>query len=161
SGVGQRDPGGGSGPPGARPHGPSGGGGCHRRADRGRHTGLSSALLSRRGGPGPPIDPPAGRPAGAPARLPSGRLGARIRLARGMASLAPERAEAVRLALSSRLAVLTGGPGTGKSTTTRAIVTLARAKGAQVLLAAPTGRAARRLSEITGQPATTLHRLLE
>jgi exodeoxyribonuclease V alpha subunit len=80
---------------------------------------------------------------------------------RGISSLAPEQAQAVQLALTCKVAVLTGGPGTGKSTTTRAIVTLARAKGARVLLAAPTGRASRRLSEITGLPATTLHRLLE
>ncbi|HWE64871.1 MAG TPA: ATP-dependent RecD-like DNA helicase [Chloroflexota bacterium] len=80
---------------------------------------------------------------------------------KGVAALAPEQAEAVRLALTERVAVLTGGPGTGKSTTTRAIVLLARAKGARVLLAAPTGRAARRLGDLAGLPAVTLHRLLE
>jgi exodeoxyribonuclease V alpha subunit len=60
-------------------------------------------------------------------------------------TLAPEQAEAVRLALTQRVAVLTGGPGCGKSYTVRAIVTLARAKRAKILLAAPTGRAAKRL----------------
>ena len=80
---------------------------------------------------------------------------------KGVATLAPEQAAAVRLALTERVAVLTGGPGTGKSTTTRAIVALARAKGARVLLAAPTGRAARRLSDLAALPAVTLHRLLE
>ncbi len=77
------------------------------------------------------------------------------------ARLAPEQAAAVRLALTERVAVLTGGPGCGKSYTVRAIVTLARAKRAKVILAAPTGRAAKRLSELAGMEATTLHRLLQ
>jgi exodeoxyribonuclease V alpha subunit len=76
-------------------------------------------------------------------------------------TLAPEQAEAVRLALTERVAVLTGGPGCGKSYTVRAIVTLARAKRAKILLAAPTGRAAKRLSELAGLEAATLHRLLQ
>jgi exodeoxyribonuclease V alpha subunit len=76
-------------------------------------------------------------------------------------TLAPEQAEAVRLALTERVAVLTGGPGCGKSYTVRAIVTLARAKRAKVLLAAPTGRAAKRLGELAGLEAATLHRLLQ
>ncbi|TDC75250.1 SF1B family DNA helicase RecD2 [Streptomyces hainanensis] len=75
--------------------------------------------------------------------------------------LAPEQEEAVRLALTSRVAVLTGGPGCGKSFTVRSVVELARAKGAKVLLAAPTGRAAKRLAELTGAEASTVHRLLE
>src|SRR6266508_4234798 len=77
------------------------------------------------------------------------------------ATLAPEQAAAVRLALTERVAVLTGGPGCGKSYTVRAIVTLARAKRAKVILAAPTGRAAKRLSELAGMEAATLHRLLQ
>ncbi|MYT96272.1 MULTISPECIES: ATP-dependent RecD-like DNA helicase [unclassified Streptomyces] len=77
------------------------------------------------------------------------------------ASLAPEQEEAVRLALSRKVAVLTGGPGCGKSFTVRSIVELARAKKAKVVLAAPTGRAAKRLSELTGAEASTVHRLLE
>jgi exodeoxyribonuclease V alpha subunit len=76
-------------------------------------------------------------------------------------TLAPEQAAAVRLALTQRVAVLTGGPGCGKSYTVRAIVALARAKGAKILLAAPTGRAAKRLSELAGLQAATLHRLLQ
>jgi exodeoxyribonuclease V alpha subunit len=76
-------------------------------------------------------------------------------------TLSPEQAAAVRLALSQRVAVLTGGPGCGKSYTVRAIVALARAKHAKVLLAAPTGRAARRLGELAGLEAATLHRLLQ
>jgi exodeoxyribonuclease V alpha subunit len=76
-------------------------------------------------------------------------------------TLAPEQEAAVRLALTQRVAVLTGGPGCGKSYTVRAIVALARAKQAKVLLAAPTGRAAKRLSELAGLEAATLHRLLQ
>lgn len=77
------------------------------------------------------------------------------------ASLAPEQEEAVRLALTRKVAVLTGGPGCGKSFTVRSIVELARAKRAKVVLAAPTGRAAKRLAELTGTEASTVHRLLE
>ncbi|MEU1074874.1 MULTISPECIES: ATP-dependent RecD-like DNA helicase [unclassified Streptomyces] len=77
------------------------------------------------------------------------------------AELAPEQQEAVRLALTSKVAVLTGGPGCGKSFTVRSIVELARAKKAKVVLAAPTGRAAKRLAELTGAEASTVHRLLE
>ena len=77
------------------------------------------------------------------------------------ADLAPEQEQAVRLALTEKVAVLTGGPGCGKSFTVRSVVMLARAKGAKVVLAAPTGRAAKRLSELTGAEASTVHRLLE
>ncbi|MFS7873518.1 ATP-dependent RecD-like DNA helicase [Streptomyces asiaticus] len=77
------------------------------------------------------------------------------------ADLAPEQSEAVRLALTEKVAVLTGGPGCGKSFTVRSVVELARAKKAKVVLAAPTGRAAKRLSELTGAEASTVHRLLE
>ncbi|MGW7362378.1 SF1B family DNA helicase RecD2 [Streptomyces sp. NPDC054841] len=77
------------------------------------------------------------------------------------AELAPEQQEAVRLALTRKVAVLTGGPGCGKSFTVRSIVELARAKKAKVVLAAPTGRAAKRLAELTGAEASTVHRLLE
>lgn len=77
------------------------------------------------------------------------------------AELAPEQEEAVKLALTKKVAVLTGGPGCGKSFTVRSIVELARAKRAKVVLAAPTGRAAKRLAELTGAEASTVHRLLE
>ncbi|KJY41696.1 helicase [Streptomyces sp. NRRL B-1568] len=77
------------------------------------------------------------------------------------AELAAEQRQAVRLALTSKVAVLTGGPGCGKSFTVRSVVELARAKQAKVVLAAPTGRAAKRLSELTGAEASTVHRLLE
>ncbi|GGO47009.1 ATP-dependent RecD-like DNA helicase [Streptomyces daqingensis] len=81
--------------------------------------------------------------------------------ARTGAELAPEQRQAVRLALSEKVAVLTGGPGCGKSFTVRSVVELARAKRAKVVLAAPTGRAAKRLAELTGAEASTVHRLLE
>jgi exodeoxyribonuclease V alpha subunit len=69
--------------------------------------------------------------------------------------------EAVRLSLRAGVMVLTGGPGTGKTTTVRAIVRAHEALGHRVLLAAPTGRAAKRLSEATGREARTIHRLLQ
>ncbi|EIV92609.1 ATP-dependent RecD-like DNA helicase [Frankia sp. QA3] len=75
--------------------------------------------------------------------------------------LADEQAEAVKLALTRKVAVLTGGPGCGKSFTVRSVVELARAKKATVVLVAPTGRAAKRLAELTGHEASTVHRLLE
>ncbi|HEV7215479.1 MAG TPA: AAA family ATPase, partial [Chloroflexota bacterium] len=74
--------------------------------------------------------------------------------------LSEEQRAAVRAALTQRVAVLTGGPGTGKTTTLRALVALALDQGARIALAAPTGRAARRLAEATGLEARTIHRLL-
>ncbi|WP_406288201.1 ATP-dependent RecD-like DNA helicase [Embleya sp. NBC_00896] len=81
--------------------------------------------------------------------------------ARTGTALAPEQEQAVRLALTAKVAVLTGGPGCGKSFTVRSVVELARARGATVVLAAPTGRAAKRLAELTGCEAATVHRLLQ
>lgn len=69
--------------------------------------------------------------------------------------------EAVTQALSRGLLVLTGGPGTGKTTTLNAIIKILKNKGQKVLLCAPTGRAAQRMSEVTGDEAKTIHRLLE
>ena len=69
--------------------------------------------------------------------------------------------EAVRLAMKSKVMVLTGGPGTGKTTTTKAIIGALRSSGMKVLLAAPTGRASKRMSEATGMEARTIHRMLE
>ncbi len=69
--------------------------------------------------------------------------------------------EAIKKALSSKFLVLTGGPGTGKTTTTLAMIRSYIEIGARILLAAPTGRAAKRLSEATGLEAKTIHRLLE
>jgi exodeoxyribonuclease V alpha subunit len=79
----------------------------------------------------------------------------------GEAALSEQQAEAVRLALTEKVVVLTGGPGVGKTTVTRAMVEVFEGSGCQVLLASPTGRAAKRLSEVTGRPARTIHRVLE
>ncbi len=76
-------------------------------------------------------------------------------------SLTPKQMEAVQTALTRRVAVLTGGPGTGKTTTVRSIIRLAEAAGARLALASPTGRAAKRLADATGRTAKTIHRLLE
>ncbi|WP_165036722.1 AAA family ATPase, partial [Candidatus Protofrankia californiensis] len=78
-----------------------------------------------------------------------------------LAGLDETQLHAARTALDVGVSVLTGGPGTGKSRTVAAVVRLARAAGAQVALAAPTGRAAKRLEELCGWPASTLHRLLQ
>ena len=68
---------------------------------------------------------------------------------------------AIRQAVTSKVMVLTGGPGTGKTTTTQGIIAALQKAGLRVLLAAPTGRAAKRMSEATGMEAKTIHRLLE
>ena len=75
--------------------------------------------------------------------------------------LSEEQRDSVKTALLSRFSVLTGGPGTGKTTTTNAIVAAFEALKKDVLLASPTGRAAKRLTEVTGREARTVHRLLE
>ena len=69
--------------------------------------------------------------------------------------------QAITTALTQGITVLTGGPGTGKTTTLNAIIRILNKRGHKVLLAAPTGRAAQRMSEVTGFEAKTLHRLLE
>ncbi len=74
--------------------------------------------------------------------------------------LSPAQQAVIQGALSHRVAVITGGPGTGKTTLIRALHTVFHATGQTVCLAAPTGRAARRLSEVTRRPAATLHKLL-
>ncbi len=75
-------------------------------------------------------------------------------------ALSDEQRAAVRLALTSKVCVLTGGPGVGKTTTLRAVIRLLEVKKHAAALASPTGRAAKRLSEAAGRPAQTLHRLL-
>jgi len=75
--------------------------------------------------------------------------------------LAVNQIEAIRAAATHKLLVITGGPGTGKTTIINAMIRIFSAAGAKVLLAAPTGRAAKRMSEATGQEAKTIHRLLE
>ena len=69
--------------------------------------------------------------------------------------------KAIRAALENKVLVLTGGPGTGKTTTTLGIIRAYKESGAKILLAAPTGRAAKRMSEVTHMEAKTIHRLLE
>lgn len=76
-------------------------------------------------------------------------------------ALAPSQHDAVRLALASKLLVITGGPGVGKTTLVNSILTILSARRVKALLCAPTGRAAKRLSESTGLEAKTIHRLLE
>lgn len=76
-------------------------------------------------------------------------------------TLHPEQRAAVEAALGGGVVVVTGGPGTGKTTLLRVLLRAVRERGEEWLLASPTGRAARRLEEATGQPASTLHRLLE
>ncbi|MEI8258786.1 MAG: AAA family ATPase, partial [Deltaproteobacteria bacterium] len=82
-------------------------------------------------------------------------------VASALAPLNVEQRSAVQALVDAQLLVLTGGPGTGKTTTVRAIVALVSAAKLTIALASPTGRAARRLSEATGKPASTIHRLLE
>jgi len=75
--------------------------------------------------------------------------------------LAPQQYSAIQAALTHRLTILTGGPGTGKTTTMRTLLNICEQERYRVVLAAPTGRAAKRLAETTGREAKTLHRLLE
>jgi exodeoxyribonuclease V alpha subunit len=75
--------------------------------------------------------------------------------------LSEAQGEAVRATFEGRLLIITGGPGTGKTTTVRGIVQAHRSKGHDIVLCAPTGRAAKRLSEASGAEARTIHRLLE
>ena len=74
---------------------------------------------------------------------------------------APQQREAIQTAMTARAMILTGGPGTGKTTTTVGMIRLFAAQGRRITLTAPTGRAAKRLSETTGSEAKTIHRLLE
>src|SRR5207302_1976439 len=76
-------------------------------------------------------------------------------------TLAPSQREALKTVLADRIVVITGGPGVGKTTLVNSILMILRAKGVKCLLCAPTGRAAKRLTETTGMEAKTIHRLLE
>ena len=76
-------------------------------------------------------------------------------------SLAETQVAAIRLALTSKILVITGGPGVGKTTIVNSILRILSAKGVNLLLCAPTGRAAKRMTEATGFEAKTIHRLLE
>lgn len=76
-------------------------------------------------------------------------------------SFDPVQREAIRLATAHKICIITGGPGTGKTTILKGIIHLARKMGENILLAAPTGRAAKRMGECCGEKAYTIHRLLE
>ena len=118
-------------------------GGLHRaeRAIAGRLLGIAAGNL-----PWPDIDPGKALP------WVEGKTGL---------ALAPGQADAVRAALSSKVSVITGGPGVGKTTIVNSILRILSAKGVDILLCAPTGRAAKRMSEAAGLEAKTIHRLLE
>jgi exodeoxyribonuclease V alpha subunit len=95
--------------------------------------------------------------------LPSIHIDKALEWAQGKAGFqfAQMQDEALRQSLSSKVSILTGGPGTGKTTILRALVSILRAKKTKILLAAPTGRAAKRMSESTRHFAQTVHRLLK
>src|SRR5262249_3821584 len=76
-------------------------------------------------------------------------------------TLSDSQRQAVGLAITAKVTIITGGPGVGKTTVVNSILRILRAKGVRVLLCAPTGRAAKRLAESTGVGAKTIHRLLE
>lgn len=76
-------------------------------------------------------------------------------------TFAPQQKQTIYAALKKQLLVITGGPGTGKTTTVRAVLALYDAMGLDTMLAAPTGQAAKRLAQVTGREASTIHRLLE
>ena len=121
--------------------------------------------LSRRPVTGPNAGSPAGWTASPPAPLPWPRIDPDravpwIERCIGL-TLAPSQSAAVRLALASKVLVVTGGPGVGKTTIVNAILRILAAKGANLVLCAPTGRAARRMTETSGFEARTIHRLLE
>jgi exodeoxyribonuclease V alpha subunit len=101
-----------------------------------------------------------GAAAAAPVGLDAGRALAWFADSTGMV-LSPQQEEAVRAGLESKVLVITGGPGTGKTTVVDAIARILGRKGRRVVLAAPTGRAAKRMTEATGREAKTIHRLLE
>ncbi len=95
----------------------------------------------------------------APLFADSGQIAGRVLVALAIAPSA-EQAEVLEACLGQPAAIVTGGPGTGKTTLVRAYAALMHAAGRRTTLAAPTGRAARRLAEVTGLPAATIHRLL-
>lgn len=95
--------------------------------------------------------------------LPPIKVDAAIEWAQNKASFgfAEEQTQAIRTGLNEKVSIITGGPGTGKTTILRALVQIVRAKKVDIILAAPTGRAAQRMSQATGGFAQTIHRLLK
>ena len=87
-------------------------------------------------------------------------LGSQMILDQSNDQLSKEQANAVRMALTQSVSIITGGPGTGKTTCIRSLIDLAVSTGRKFALVSPTGRASKRLSETTGKPASTIHRLL-
>jgi len=117
-------------------------------------TGVASKLRAIMETPTPALPRPKGTGEGAERIISVSSVGA---------ALSEQQLAAVRAMLSpsGKVMVLTGGPGTGKTTTVRAIIEVCEKRGLRYALASPTGRAAKRLSEATGRPAKTIHRLLE
>lgn len=76
-------------------------------------------------------------------------------------NFAEKQVEALQMSLTQKVSIITGGPGVGKTTIIRALTDIFRARNLRVAMAAPTGRAAKRMEEATGQPASTIHRLLK
>jgi exodeoxyribonuclease V alpha subunit len=93
-------------------------------------------------------------------RLRQGRPVGALQLESQQRALSPQQQSAIQAALEQPVSVLTGGPGTGKTTAIQTLIGLLEAQRARYALASPTGRAAKRLSEATGRPASTIHRLL-
>ncbi len=110
-------------------------------------TGLARRLNARLSLPPPPL------------RLDPERVTAEV-LKKLAIKLSDEQTRVLTAVLAQRIAIITGGPGTGKTTLIRSLTAVMEALGKQILLAAPTGRAARRLGEVTGRPTATIHKLL-